>query len=106
MAQTRAATAAAVLVVMKALAARPSAAREEPALKPNHPNQTRGADEGEGKVMRREGFQGPSLSYKEGRSESGHSGIDVDDRSSREVEGSHFRAIRLLTTPYAPMGHR
>ncbi len=38
-----AAAAAEVLVVTKALAAMPFAARAEPALKPNHPNQSRAA---------------------------------------------------------------
>ncbi|VVB63808.1 Uncharacterised protein [uncultured archaeon] len=38
-----AAAAAAVLVVTKALAATPFAARAEPALKPNQPNQSRAA---------------------------------------------------------------
>jgi hypothetical protein len=39
--QVVAAAAAEVLVVTKALAAMPFAARAEPALKPNHPNQSR-----------------------------------------------------------------
>src|SRR5512137_2150563 len=41
--QVVAAAAAEVLVVTKALAAMPLAARADPALKPNHPNQSRAA---------------------------------------------------------------
>src|SRR2546428_13767183 len=41
--QVRAAIAAAVLVTTKALGASPPAPRARPALKPNHPNQSRAA---------------------------------------------------------------
>ena len=47
------AAAAAMLVTMKALAARPPAATAEPALKPNQPNHRRpGAEDGHRHVVR------------------------------------------------------
>ena len=86
------AAAAALLVLRKAWAARPLAARAEPALKPNHPNHRMPVPSSvNGQRVGRHLLVGPALAPAQHQDDGqgGDAGVDVDDRPAGEVERPH-----------------
>jgi len=103
-AQVSPATAPAMWVTMKALTARPPADKALPALKPNHPNQSRPAR------SRRRGDCGaarstrgsPSGAEEQGAHEGRDARVDVDHDAAREVDAPLPAELTEPRKPFPP----